>query len=158
MVIRRPNTNSKNSPAPPSEPPVDFQALGFSSSTDDDLSDLGDLQYLFVSKPKFTVGTTVPEPVYLKLLKYPGGISKFYEDAITEFDGNLESLLRAASVFAAERRQSRQDTPVRAVNGRISETSYRRVQEMERGLASIRGMSRAKVLAGLMHLKLTSSS
>jgi hypothetical protein len=79
-----------------------------------------DIRYIFLSPPKFTLGTTVPEPVYIQLLDHPGAISKFFEDAISAFDGDLDALLSAAAVFSAERKEARKDTPIRNAVGRVS--------------------------------------
>lgn len=111
-----------------------------------------DLRYIFVSPPKFLVGTTVPESFYFRLLDYPGGISQFYEDAIRKFDGDLEALLKASAAFNQFRRQSRPTTPIRSANGRVSQETHDRVLAIEHDLKHVRGISRAKVLAGLIQL------
>ncbi len=113
-----------------------------------------DLRYIFVSPPKFVVGTTVPDPVYLQLLDYPGGISAFYEDAIAKFDGNTEALLRASAQFCDTRKQSRQSTAIRSANGRVTKSAQEKILSMEASLKGIRGMSKAKILAGLIQLYL----
>jgi hypothetical protein len=117
-----------------------------------------DIRYIFVSPPKFTVGTTVPEPVYMQLLDYPGAISKFFEQAISDFDGDIDALLSAAAVFAVERKQARKDTPIRNAVGRVSKAADMKLKMIEDALTGIRGISRAKVLAGLIRLKLTNDS
>jgi hypothetical protein len=98
------------------------------------------------------VGTTVPDPVYFQLLDYPGGISGFYEDAVAKFDGDLESLLRASAQFSEARKRSRQQIPIRSANGRVSAKAHAQILAIEQALKGIRGMSKAKVLAGFIQL------
>ena len=111
-----------------------------------------DLRYIFVSPPKFVVGTTVPDPVYFLLLDFPGGISGFYEEAIAKFNGDMEALLRAAAQFSDLRKQSRQTTAIRSANGRVTKGAQEKILSMEASLKGIRGMSKAKILAGLIQL------
>lgn len=117
-------------------------------------ADERDIRYIFVSPPKFVVGTTVPDPVYFQLLDYPGGISGFYEDAIAKFDGDTEALLRAAALFSDKRKRSRQTTAIRSANGRVSKGAHNDILALETALKGIRGMSKAKILAGLIQLYL----
>lgn len=141
---------TKKSPASaPSAPPAPSNPLPPSAPSN---SDVADLRYIFVSPPKFVVGTTVPDPVYFQLLDYPGGVSRFYEDALSKFDGDTDTLLRAAAQFAQDRKQSRQTTAVRSANGRVSEDAYKKLRTLEESLKGIRGMSKAKLLAGLIVL------
>jgi hypothetical protein len=102
------------------------------------------------------MGTTVPDGVYFQLLDYPGGISGFYEDAVAKFDGDTEALLRAAALFSEIRKQARNTTAIRSANGRVSKGAHERVLGVEAALKGIRGMSKAKVLAGLIQLYLNS--
>ena len=51
--------------------------------------DVKALEFAFVGTRRHLVGTTVPESVYLLMQKHPGSISGFYEDAVTNFDGDL---------------------------------------------------------------------
>lgn len=112
-----------------------------------------DLQGLnLVRPPKFPVGTTVPERVYLEILGSRTGISQFLEDAINSFDGDMLALVEAANQLAAERRSARFDTGVRAISGRVSKAAMTRLQEILAALKGVRGMSKAKVLAGLVQL------
>jgi hypothetical protein len=79
-----------------------------------------DLQGLnLVSPPKFPVGTTVPERVYLEILGYRSGISQFLEDAINGFNGDMLALVEATNRLSEERRTARFDTGVRAISGRV---------------------------------------
>lgn len=111
-----------------------------------------DLRYIFVSPPKYVVGTTVPDPVYFQLLDHPGGISAFYEEALMKFSGSMEELLNAAVHFSAERKLSRQTNAIRSANGRISKAAHDRLLAIEGNLKGIRGISKAKLLAGLIQL------
>lgn len=149
MVTRKPSATPPGLPVAPCNPD---QAVPPPSSLVS--GDLGDLRYIFVSPPKFVVGTTVPDPVYFQLLDYPGGISGFYEDAIAKFDGDTEALLRAAALFSDVRKRSRQTTAIRSANGRVSKGAHDKILAMETALKGIRGMSKAKVLAGLIQLYL----
>lgn len=118
-----------------------------------------DLQGLnLVRPPKFPVGTTVPERVYLEILGYRTGISQFLEDAINGFDGDMLALVEAANQLAAERRNARFDTGVRAISGRVSKAAMTRLQEILAALKGVRGMSVAKVLGGLVLLHLPKGS
>jgi hypothetical protein len=149
MVTKKPSTVPPGLPAVPCNPdqaaPPTQNLVG---------TDGRDLRYIFVSPPKFVVGTTVPDPVYFHLLDYPGGISGFYEDAIAKFDGDTEALLRAAALFSDERKRSRQTTAIRSANGRVSRGAHDKILAMEAALRGIRGISKAKVLAGLIQLYL----
>jgi hypothetical protein len=107
-----------------------------------------------VRPPKFPVGTTVPERVYLEILGNRSGISQFLEDAITGFDGDMRALVEAANQLSEERRTARFDTGVRAISGRVSRTALTRLQEILAALKDIRGMSVAKILGGLVLLQL----
>jgi hypothetical protein len=115
-----------------------------------------DLQGLnLVRPPKFSVGTTVPERVYLEILDYRSGISQFIEDAITGFNGDMQALVEAANQLSAERRTARFDTGVRAISGRVPKAALIRLQEILAALKGIRGMSVAKILGGLVQLYLS---
>jgi len=116
-----------------------------------------DIRYIFVSPPKFTIGTTVPEPVYMVLLDYPGAISRFFEDAIFGFNGDLDSLVNAAALFFAERKKARKDVPIRNAVGRVSEGANKKIGLIEEALSGVRGISKAKILAGLIQLHLMKS-
>jgi len=118
--------------------------------------DLADLRNLFVQPPKFIIGTTVPERIYLALLDSRAGISNYMEEAINAFDGDMKSLVEAAGRISEERKAARQDTGIRSISGRVPKAAFNRLEEIDKALEGIRGMSRAKVLAGLVQLKLNS--
>jgi hypothetical protein len=149
MVTKKSSATKSGLPADPCNPKSPQSLIG---------ADGRDLRYIFISPPKFVVGTTVPDPVYFQLLDYPGGISGFYEDAVAKFDDDTEALLRAAVLFSEIRKQARNTTAIRSANGRVSKSSHDRVLAIESALKGIRGMSKAKVLAGLIQLYLNSQS
>lgn len=120
--------------------------------------DIKGLELAFVETRRRLVGTTVPESVFFRMQKHPGSISGCYEDAVNGFDGDLPALVEAAVLFVKQRKLRASTDPIRTANGRVYFTTFERIQEIEKALASVRGMSRAKVLAGLLHLFLTSST
>ena len=100
------------------------------------------------------VGTTVPESIYFQMQKHPGSISGFYEDAVTAFDGDLTALVGAAVQFVKQRKLRAGVDPLRNANGRVYSDTFEYIQEIETALKTVRGMSRAKVIAGLIQLLL----
>jgi len=114
--------------------------------------DVKALEFAFVETRRRLVGTTVPESVFLAMQKHPGSVSGFYEDAVAAFDGDLTALVNAAVQFVKQRKLRAVSDPIRNANGRVYATTFNRIQEIEKALASIRGMSRAKVLAGLIQV------
>ena len=66
--------------------------------------DIASLTHIFEASNRKSVSTSVPESIYRKLQKLPGGISRFYDDAAAAFDGDLPSLVIAAARFVEERR------------------------------------------------------
>lgn len=111
--------------------------------------DVKALEFAFVGTRRRLVGTTVPESIYFLMQKHPGSISGFFEDAVAAFDGDLPALVEAAVQFVKNRKLRASSDPIRNANGRVYFETFERIQEIERALASVRGMSRAKVLAGL---------
>jgi hypothetical protein len=97
----------------------------------------------------------VPDSVYQKLQNHPGGVSYFIEDAVASFDGDLNALVAAAVVFVDNRRFRASTDPPRNASGRILPTTFAKIQQIQDALSGIRGMSRAKVVAGLIHLHLS---
>ena len=114
--------------------------------------DVSALRDIFATPKRHLVGTLMPESLYNRLRTRPGGMSTFYEDAIAAFDGNLPVLLEAAARFIDQRRKRKPQDPLVSVNGRVSEESFRRLTTILDALQAVRGVSRAKVLAGLVQL------
>ena len=151
-VVTRKSTPRSGIPPVPCQ--VGDQPLSQGQDSAAPAGDMKDLRYIFVSPPKYVVGTTVAEPLYFQLLDYPGGMSQFFEDAVTSFIGAPKELAQAAAQFGIERKRARQDTPIRTANGRVSKPVFQRIQELEKALADCRGISRSKVIAGLVQLNL----
>ncbi len=119
--------------------------------------DIAPLTHIFRGFKRSPVSTSVPESIYIKLQKYPGGISKYYDDAVAGFDGNLPALVNAAAKFVDERRLRAPQDPPRNATGRVLPKTFDTIRKIEAALADIQGMSRAKVLAGVVQLKLQTS-
>jgi hypothetical protein len=94
----------------------------------------------------------VPDSIYQKLQKHPGGISGFYEEAVTSFDGDLVALVNASVTFVEVRRFRAGMDPPRNASGRVQPSTFMKIQKIEASLTEIRGISRAKVVAGLVQL------
>ena len=120
--------------------------------------DIKGLELAFVETRRRLVGTTVPESIFFRMQKHPGSISGCFEDAVNGFDGDLPALVEAAVLFVKQRKLRASTDPIRTANGRVYFTTFERIQEIEGALMSVRGMSRAKVLAGMLQLFLTSST
>lgn len=129
-------------PEAPSKGKTEFQLRG----------DVKALEFAFVGARRRLVGTTVPESVYLLMQKHPGSISGFYEDAVAAYDGDLTALVEAAVHFVKVRKLRATSDPIRNANGRVYAETFARIQELEKALATVRGMSRAKVISGLIAL------
>lgn len=67
-------------------------------------------------------------------------------------DGNLAALVEAAVAFVDARRFRAHTDPPRNASGRVLPATFEKIQKIEDALSGIRGMSRAKVLAGLIQL------
>ena len=117
--------------------------------------DVTKLTYAFVGHPRRLVTCPIPDSIYLKIQAYPGGVSRFLEDAVAAFDGNLEALVEAAVVFVDARRYNASADPPRNASGRILPATLEKIQMIQDALSAIRGNSRAKVIAGLIQLHLT---
>ena len=117
--------------------------------------DIASLTHIFEGSNRKPVSTSVPESIYRKLKKYPGGVSQFYDDAVASFEGALPSLVLAAAKFVEERRLHAPEDPPRNATGRVLPKTYDIIRKIEAALAEIQGMSRAKVIAGLVQLKLS---
>lgn len=118
--------------------------------------DVKALEFAFVNTRRRLVGTTVPESIYQLMQRHAGSISGFFEDAIAAFDGDLEALVEASVRFVKQRKLRAVTDPIRNANGRVYSETFVRIQEIEQALSSVRGMSRAKVLAGHIQLFLES--
>jgi len=114
--------------------------------------DISGLIYAFRGHPRRLLTCPVPESIYLKMLDHPGSISQFYEDAVAAFDGDLNALVQAAVSFVELRRLRAGVDPPRNASGRVTTATFEKVQRICEALAEIRGMSRAKVVAGLIGL------
>lgn len=118
----------------------------------------GDVEALtlaFVPAQRRLVSASVPESLYMKLQAYPGGVSQFYEDAVAKFDGDLKALVEAAVAFIENRRARAAEDPARNASGRVQPQTFETIRKIELALAPVRGMSRSKVLAGLIQLKVS---
>lgn len=116
--------------------------------------DLSDLTYAFVGRPRRLVTCPVPDSIYQKVQNYPGGVSHFIEDAVASFDGDLNALITAAVAFVDARRYRASTDPPRNASGRVLPATFAKIQQIQDALTNIRGMSRAKVVAGLIQLQL----
>lgn len=114
--------------------------------------DLKAFRLSFLKPPKYFVSLSVPESLYFRLRRY--GISKFYEEAVASFDGDLRSLLTASLEFMEARKNRKPMEAVCNLNGRVLKETLQKIEGIKESLEGIRNMSRAKVLAGLVQLKL----
>jgi hypothetical protein len=118
--------------------------------------DLKDFKFSFLKPPKYFISLSVPESLYRKLQRY--GISRFYEEATAEFEGDLRSLLTASLQFMEARKNRKPMEAICNANGRVVKESLQKIEGIKDSLEGIRNMSRAKVLAGLVQLKLNASN
>lgn len=116
--------------------------------------DVSGLTDVFVGQRRRTVSCPVPESIYLRLQQHPGGVSRFIEDAVESFDGDISALVIAAVDFVHFRRQRAPLDPPRNASGRLLPASMEKIQMIQEALSSIRGITRAKVIAGLIQLHL----
>jgi hypothetical protein len=96
----------------------------------------------------------VPDSIYQRIQNHPGGVSHFIEDAVASFDGDLNALVNAAVAFVDARRFRASTDPPRNASARLLPATFAKIQQIQDALGSIRGMSRAKVVAGLIQLHL----
>lgn len=115
--------------------------------------DLKDFKFSFLKPPKYFISLSVPESLYRQLQRY--GISRFFEEATVEFDGDLRSLLTASLQFMEARKNRKPMEAICNANGRVLKETLQRIEGIKESLAGVRAMSRAKVLAGLVQLKLS---
>lgn len=71
---------------------------------------------------------------------------------MARFDGDLDALLHASARIAEQRKRARAEAGTRNANGRVSKATTLRLKQIEEALADVRGMSRAKILAGFIGL------
>jgi hypothetical protein len=116
--------------------------------------DLSGLTYAFVGRPRRLVTCPVPDSIYQRIQNHPGGVSHFIEEAVASFDGDLNALVNAAVVFVDARRFRASTDPPRNASARLLPGTFSQIQRIQDALSSVRGMSRAKVLAGLIQLHL----
>jgi len=115
-------------------------------------ADLKDFKFSFYKPPKYFVSLSVPESLYRQLQRH--GISRFLEEATAEFNGDLRSLLTASIQFMETRKNRKPMEAICNANGRVLKETLQKIEGIKDSLAGVRGMSRAKVLAGLVQLKL----
>jgi hypothetical protein len=115
-------------------------------------ADLKDFKFSFFKPPKYFVSLSVPESLYRQLQRY--GISRFLEEATAEFNGDLRSLLTASMQFMEARKNRKHMEAICNANGRVLKETLQKIEGIKDSLAGVRGMSRAKVLAGLVQMKL----
>jgi hypothetical protein len=123
----------------------------------DDLVLFGDVEsykYVFVSSQRKLISLSVPDSILVKLQAYPGGVSKFLEDTVASFNGDLRTLVEASIKFVEGRRTRAPSDPARNASVRVLPGTFSKIQQIHSALSSIRGMSRAKVLAGMVQLGL----
>lgn len=116
--------------------------------------DLKDFRFSFLQPPKFFISLSVSESLYRQLQRY--GISRFFEEATAEFDGDLRSLLTASLQFMEARKNRKPMEAICNANGRVLKETLQKIEGIKESLAGVRAMSRAKVLAGLVQMKLNS--
>lgn len=141
--------------------PIDPKTTGRPSqpsrSGADDLVLFGDVEALkdaFRNAHRRMISASVPDSILMKLQGYPGGVSRFLEDAVAAFDGDLKTLVEAAVVFVENRRLRAPEDPARNASARVLPSTFDKIQKIHAALACVRGMSRAKVLSGLIGMKL----
>jgi hypothetical protein len=117
--------------------------------------DLSGLTYAFVGRPRRLVTCPVPDSIYQRIQNHPGGVSHFIEKAVASFDGDLHALVNAAVTFVDNRRFRASTDPPRNASARLLPATFAKIEQIQNALSSIRGMSRAKVIAGLIHLSLS---
>lgn len=117
--------------------------------------DLSGLTYAFVGRPRRLVTCPVPDSIYQRIQNHPGGVGHFIEDAVAAFDGDLNALVNAAVLFVDTRRFRASTDPPRNASARLLPATFAKIQKIHEALAEIRGMSRAKVIAGVIQLYLS---
>jgi hypothetical protein len=147
-----PPSNAKKSAESPLEVPVSRVPVGNGELVLH--GDVSGLTNAFVGRPRHLVTCPIPDSIYLKIHKHQGGVSRFFEDAVAAYDGDLSALVEAAVLFVDTRRVHAATDPPKNASGRVLPSTFAKIRQIEAALAGIRGMSRAKVLAGLIQLRL----
>lgn len=114
--------------------------------------DLKDFRFSFLKPPKYFISLSVPDSLYRRLQHY--GISRFFEEASAEFDGDLRNLLTASLQFMEARKNRKPMEAISNANGRVLKETLQKIEGIKESLSGVRTMSRAKVLAGLVQMKL----
>ena len=133
------------------------ETLPAPNSQTDDLVLYGDietLKYVFINSKRRLISASVPDSILIKLQAYPGGVTRYFEDAIASFDGDLRALVEAAVVFVENRRYQAPEDPARNAGVRVTPAAFEKIQKIHAALSTIRGMSRAKVISGLLQMRL----
>ena len=149
--VRRARALPGNPASPCDQKPTGTGKIGGPLKLTGDVESLRDI---FVTPRRRLVGTLAPESVIVVMKAHPGGVSEFYEQAIAAFDGNLPRLVEAAARFITARKQHAPTDVPQIVNGRIQVERFHRLQTILDALKGVRGMSRAKAIAGLIQLRL----
>lgn len=114
--------------------------------------DLKGFELSFLAPRRYFVSVSVSEGTYRRLQRY--GISLFFEEAVAAFDGNLRNLILASIQLMESRKNRKPDEAICNANGRVLKETLQRIEDLQKSLEGIRGVSRAKVLGGLIQLKL----
>ena len=97
----------------------------------DDLVLYGDiepLKFVFINAQRKLISASVPDSVLIKLQAYPGGVSRFLEDAVSEFNGDLRALVEASVTFVDERRARAPSDPARNASVRVLPDVFAKIQ------------------------------
>lgn len=112
--------------------------------------DIARIQAMFKPPYRHLISTTVPRSIYITAVRYPEGTGALFEKLIMEFNGEFEPLMRAAACLSLNRRENAKKDPPTTLSGRIGAPAGFKLEEMMEVLSPIRGISRSKVLAGLI--------
>ena len=146
-----------NANRPGSQKAVENPSPSMKSQPDDLIlhGDIESLKFAFINSQRRLISTSVPDSILTKLQAYPGGVSRFFEDAVANFDGDLRALVEAAVIFVENRRYRTPEDPARNASGRVLPGTFEKIMKIHVALTGVRGMSRAKVMAGLIHIYLS---
>lgn len=115
---------------------------------------------IFAPNPRKPITLLTTTAMRRAICQPPQGASGFMEDAILSFDGNLPALWEAARTFCDARKSHEDQDNLCHTCGRISKEAMDVLNKIQEALVAreVVGVSRAKVLAGLVELKLRSKS